>query len=384
MDRRRQIPIVGCSLTPASLRLRPRWARCSGGGLSHGDRDHRAAPHREGGHHSRRDSAEILQKWISGSLDLFGTDHSGSAQWAITFWGIKGARRRDRPGTARQGASQRARAPQFHDEISATVVRVNEVNSSETKFYVSDMRFNRKIGDYGGEPYRWTVANFPRKSGQPTLRRCFRLRRPKPYLNKYFKEPNWIAPKGNLHDHHTRRCQQNRPRSDASYPRARRQARQSTTGKTATSRSSRWTIAPPDNYTHRDDAPARRSESRCRFDLTSRSSCLPARAKSSFQRRQYRECSTKLHRVQSTCSAARKRDAVAARAESAAKLVMRALNGQCVPAAGWRSHMAADAAHRSGKTPEKIGPSRKVALGVLRDRRNAALSASGRKSRLSR
>ena len=37
--------------------------------------------------------AEIQQKyynkWISGSLDLFGTDHSGSAQWAYT-WGIKG------------------------------------------------------------------------------------------------------------------------------------------------------------------------------------------------------------------------------------------------------------------------------------------------------
>jgi hypothetical protein len=30
---------------------------------------------------------------------------------------------------------------------------VNEVNSSETKFYVPDMSFNRKIGDYGGERY---------------------------------------------------------------------------------------------------------------------------------------------------------------------------------------------------------------------------------------
>ncbi len=32
---------------------------------------------------------KYYNKWISGSLDLFGTDHSGSAQWAYT-WGIKG------------------------------------------------------------------------------------------------------------------------------------------------------------------------------------------------------------------------------------------------------------------------------------------------------
>ena len=67
--------------------------------------------------------AEIQQKyynkWISGSLDLFGTDHSGSAQWAYT-WGIKGRVDEDKTGDPvdKEHLNERARR-QFLDEISA-------------------------------------------------------------------------------------------------------------------------------------------------------------------------------------------------------------------------------------------------------------------------
>ncbi len=54
---------------------------------------------------------KYYNKWFSGSLDLFGTDHSGSAQWAYT-WGIKGRVDEDKAADRRrQGAPQRARAP---------------------------------------------------------------------------------------------------------------------------------------------------------------------------------------------------------------------------------------------------------------------------------
>ena len=58
--------------------------------------------------------AEIQQKfynkWISGSLDLFGTDHSGSAQWAYT-WGIKGRVDEDKTGDPvdKESLNERAR-----------------------------------------------------------------------------------------------------------------------------------------------------------------------------------------------------------------------------------------------------------------------------------
>jgi benzoyl-CoA 2,3-dioxygenase component B len=141
---------------------------------------------------------KYYNKWISGSLDLFGTDHSGSAQWAYT-WGIKGRVDEDKAGDGadKEHLNERARQ-QFHDEISATVVRVNEVNSSETKFYVPDMRFNRKIGDYGGERYRVDGSKLTEEEWTAYAPTVLPSAADETILNKYFKEPNWIAPKGNL------------------------------------------------------------------------------------------------------------------------------------------------------------------------------------------
>jgi benzoyl-CoA 2,3-epoxidase subunit B len=141
---------------------------------------------------------KYYNKWISGSLDLFGTDHSGSAQWAYT-WGIKGRVDEDKTADAvdKEELNDRARK-QFYDEVSGTVDRVNEVNASETKLYVPDMRFNRKIGTYGGDRYtvdgrRLTQAEWDAYA--PTVL-------PTPaddvVLKELFKNPGWIAPKGNL------------------------------------------------------------------------------------------------------------------------------------------------------------------------------------------
>ncbi len=91
--------------------------------------------------------------------------------------------------------NERARQ-QFHDEVAQTVARVNEVNPSETKLYVPDMRFNRKIGDYSGERY----AVDGRKLTQAEWEAYAPTVLPSPaddaQLAEIFKNPNWIAPKG--------------------------------------------------------------------------------------------------------------------------------------------------------------------------------------------
>jgi benzoyl-CoA 2,3-dioxygenase component B len=141
---------------------------------------------------------KYYNKWISGSLDLFGTDHSGSAQWAYT-WGIKG--RVDEDKTAdpvdRESLNERARQ-QFYDEVAGTVERVNEVAQGDTKLYVPDMRFNRKIGAYSDGRYaadgrRLTEAEW--EAYAPTV---LPTAADESVLAEYFKNPNWIAPKGKL------------------------------------------------------------------------------------------------------------------------------------------------------------------------------------------
>jgi len=118
---------------------------------------------------------KYYNKWISGSLDLFGTDHSGSAQWAYA-WGIKGRVDEDKAGDGadKEHLNERARG-QFHEEVSATVARVNEVKLERDEVLrFPEMSFNRKIADYGGERYSVDGRKLTRKEWVPMLPRCCR------------------------------------------------------------------------------------------------------------------------------------------------------------------------------------------------------------------
>src|SRR5665213_2120134 len=141
---------------------------------------------------------KYYNKWISGSLDLFGTDHSGSAQWAYA-WGIKGRVDEDKTEDVadREHLNERARG-QFYDEISKTVDRVNEVNVAETSFYVPDIRFNSSIGAHGGQ--RWSVdgRRLTEDEWQAYLPTVLPTQADDVILKDLFKNPDWIAPKGNL------------------------------------------------------------------------------------------------------------------------------------------------------------------------------------------
>jgi benzoyl-CoA 2,3-dioxygenase component B len=140
---------------------------------------------------------KYYNKWISGSLDLFGTDHSGSAQWAYT-WGIKGRVDEDKAANEdvdKEHLNERARL-QFFDECAKTIERVNAVNPSDTKLYMPDLRFNRKIGAYAGE--HWTVdgRQLTKEEWDAYAPGVLPTAQDEERVKEYFKDPNWIAPKG--------------------------------------------------------------------------------------------------------------------------------------------------------------------------------------------
>jgi benzoyl-CoA 2,3-dioxygenase component B len=140
---------------------------------------------------------KYYNKWISGSLDLFGTDQSGSAQWAYT-WGIKGRVDEDKvldEQADKEHLNERARK-QFHEECAKTIERVNAVNASETKLYMPDIRFNRKIGAYANQ--YWTVdgRQLTKEEWDAYAQAVLPAPQDDEQLRAYFKDPNWIAPKG--------------------------------------------------------------------------------------------------------------------------------------------------------------------------------------------
>ena len=97
---------------------------------------------------------KYLNKWISSSFDLFGTDHSSSAHWAYV-WGIKGRydeMRNDKVADLDDLNDYNRHL--YRQEVSGLVERLNTfLQPGEKKFYTPDIRFNRSIGRWSGRKF---------------------------------------------------------------------------------------------------------------------------------------------------------------------------------------------------------------------------------------
>jgi benzoyl-CoA 2,3-dioxygenase component B len=141
---------------------------------------------------------KYLNKWISESYDLFGTDSSSSAHWAYV-WSIKG----------RYDESQNADGPQlddmndynrhlYRDEVAGLVSRFNTaLKPGQTPLYAPHIKFNRTIG-------RWAHQRFHQQTGEPMEEKEYQQRitewLPSAGDKKLLKEiianeSKWIAPK---------------------------------------------------------------------------------------------------------------------------------------------------------------------------------------------
>jgi len=141
---------------------------------------------------------KYLNKWISTSHDLFGTDNSSSAHWAYV-WGVKG--RYDEPKN--QAAPDLDDVNDYnrhlyHDEVAGLIERLNNLQKpGEPKLYAPDIRFNREIG-------RWKGQKFHPLSGEAMGDKEYEQRwtefmptaeDKKLLLDIIANEPKWLAPK---------------------------------------------------------------------------------------------------------------------------------------------------------------------------------------------
>lgn len=146
---------------------------------------------------------KYLNKWISESYDLFGTDHSSSAHWAYV-WGVKG--RYDEP--------KNESAPDlddindynrslYRDEVDTLIQRLNHcLQPGVTKLYAPDIKFNRSIG-------KWAKQMYHPQTGAALEEKEYRERRDeflptaedkKLLLDIISTEKNWILPKVGARD----------------------------------------------------------------------------------------------------------------------------------------------------------------------------------------
>jgi benzoyl-CoA 2,3-dioxygenase component B len=145
---------------------------------------------------------KYLNKWISTSYDLFGTDHSSSAHWAYV-WGIKG--RYDEPQNEKAAYLDDLNDYNrvlYRNEVSGLIERFNKCLKAGEPLYAPDIKFNRAIGKYAGQ-------KFHAKTGEPLSDREYEqhFREVTPndedkrmLLEIINNDPNWIVPKAGAKD----------------------------------------------------------------------------------------------------------------------------------------------------------------------------------------
>lgn len=137
-----------------------------------------------------------LNKWISTAYDLFGTDHSSSAEWAYV-WGLKG--RYDEEDCTdeadREMLNDRARK-QYREEVGGLIKALNKVvPDDQPKLFTPDLRFNRSIGDYVGETWSVTGEKLDAESYARHRSEVLPTAEDRDALADVFKSHDWIEPK---------------------------------------------------------------------------------------------------------------------------------------------------------------------------------------------
>jgi len=134
-------------------------------------------------------------KWLSGSLDLFGNDHSSSAVWAY-IWGIKGRPEEDKEEIQadKELLNDYARR-QYYEECAKLVQQVNAAIPGDEKLYVADIRFNRQIGEFAGKRYSVDGATMDSDQYEAHLKEVLPSDEDEKLLAEFFKSDEWLAPK---------------------------------------------------------------------------------------------------------------------------------------------------------------------------------------------
>ncbi len=146
---------------------------------------------------------KYLNKWISSSYDLFGTDHSSSAHWAYV-WGIKG--RYDEPKNEQAADLDDLNDYNrrlYRDEVAGLIERFNNfLKPGQPKLYAPHIKFNRNIGSWAGQKFHAETGEALDDHGyEQHLKEYLPSAEDKKLLLDIISSENkWIAPKEGARD----------------------------------------------------------------------------------------------------------------------------------------------------------------------------------------
>ncbi len=136
---------------------------------------------------------KYFNKWLSTVYDLFGTDHSSSAQWAYV-WGLKGRFDEDEQ---KEEADKRKLNEMARDlylaECRELVDTLNQyLPADQPRLTVPDVKFHRSIGDYAGQTYGVDGQLLTPDQHQKHLREALPTEEDEVRLKEIFKDKDWV------------------------------------------------------------------------------------------------------------------------------------------------------------------------------------------------
>jgi len=138
---------------------------------------------------------KYFNKWVPSCYDLFGTDHSSTAQWAYV-WGLKG--RYDEgssPQPAPKDRLNEAARGLYRQELEGLTAALNRlIPEGRPKLVLPDERFNRKLGTHAGKPYSVTGEPLGEERYAAYLADVLPSPEDERILREIFKDNDWIVP----------------------------------------------------------------------------------------------------------------------------------------------------------------------------------------------
>jgi len=139
---------------------------------------------------------KYLNKWIPTAYDLFGVDHSSSAQW-FYVWGLKGRFNEhawDAP-VDKTMLNEHSRGL-YQEEVKTLIEQLNRfVPEGQPKLYAPAIGFNRSIGGYKGERFSVEGEKLDEAAYEAHKAAVLPTAVDEAALAEIFKDVGWIAQK---------------------------------------------------------------------------------------------------------------------------------------------------------------------------------------------
>ncbi|MBI3871975.1 MAG: phenylacetate-CoA oxygenase subunit PaaI [candidate division Zixibacteria bacterium] len=139
---------------------------------------------------------KYINKWVPTAYDLFGTDHSSSAEWSYV-WGLKGRfdEHETHASPDRDNLNEHAR-DLYVKEIAGLFSQLNSILPEDSpELTVPSVKFNRSIGGDAHQPYDIHGERLSPEQWEEYAKTAFPTEDDIKAVNAVCKDPDWITPK---------------------------------------------------------------------------------------------------------------------------------------------------------------------------------------------